>query len=379
VPPLTDRALLQSDIMIVDDNPANLKLLEDMLVRQGHEVRSFPRGRLALTAATMNPPDLILLDINMPEMNGYEVCQQLKSSERLSGIPVIFLSALTATEDKVKGFCSGGIDYISKPFQLEEVQARVETHVKLRRAQQTEHDLLERTLGGAVEAFWELVQLTSPVLALRGRAIREIVLCVTKRVEIKDAWQFELAAALCLVGCIVLPDDVLEKAYCGQDLSPDEDRMFRAHPERAAHLFSNIPRLEPVAEIIRGQQHPGATVLHLALELDRKIYCGVACSAALQELRLSGRFETPMLDALKSYSPPHDDFDLRRLSVRDLRAGMILEVDIFDKDRNVLILKEGTILKDMWIERLENFVKGRGAKELIGVRIPRPGVRKPHE
>jgi len=78
-------------------------------------------------------------------MNGYEVCEQLKSSERLSAIPVIFLSARNAIEDKVKGFRSGGADYIAKPFQFDEVQARVETHVKLRRAQQTEHDLREKT------------------------------------------------------------------------------------------------------------------------------------------------------------------------------------------------------------------------------------------
>src|SRR5271168_4537210 len=88
-------------IMIVDDNFANLKLLEDMLVLQGHEVRSFPLGRLALASAAKNPPDLILLDIDMPEMNGYEVCERLKSTVPLAGIPVIFLSALSESEDKV--------------------------------------------------------------------------------------------------------------------------------------------------------------------------------------------------------------------------------------------------------------------------------------
>jgi two-component system sensor histidine kinase/response regulator len=121
----------QNDIMIVDDNPANLKLLEDMLVQEGHEVRSFPLGRLALAAAAKHPPDLILLDINMPEMNGYEVCARLKSTPALSSIPVIFLSALSETQDKVQAFRSGGVDYISKPFQFEEVHARVETHLKL--------------------------------------------------------------------------------------------------------------------------------------------------------------------------------------------------------------------------------------------------------
>jgi DNA-binding response OmpR family regulator len=122
--------------MIVDDNPANLKLLEEMLREQDHHVRSFPLGRLALAAAAKNPPDLILLDINMPEMNGYEVCERLKAVEELSKIPVVFLSALNETQDKVKAFRSGAADYISKPFQFEEVHARVETHLKLHELQQ---------------------------------------------------------------------------------------------------------------------------------------------------------------------------------------------------------------------------------------------------
>jgi signal transduction histidine kinase len=131
--PVTEQSLPQGNIMVVDDNPANLKVLEDMLRQQGHEVRAFPRGRLALAAAARNPPDLILLDINMPDMNGFEVCERLKSTEdeEISGVPVIFLSALAGTEDKVKAFRSGAVDYIAKPFQFEEVQARVETHLKL--------------------------------------------------------------------------------------------------------------------------------------------------------------------------------------------------------------------------------------------------------
>jgi DNA-binding response OmpR family regulator len=121
----------QGNIIVVDDQPANLKLMEDMLRQQGYDVRSFPRGRMALTASVERPPDLILLDINMPEMNGFEVCERLKVDQKLSLIPVIFLSALNETDDKVRAFRAGGVDYITKPFQFEEVQARVETHLSL--------------------------------------------------------------------------------------------------------------------------------------------------------------------------------------------------------------------------------------------------------
>ncbi len=139
-----------ASIMVVDDQPANLKLLEDMLKVRGYKVRSFPRGRLALAAAVQNPPDLFLLDINMPEMNGYEVCECLKSNPELSSAPVIFLSALSATEDKVKAFQAGGADYITKPFQLEEVQARVLTHLNLHQLQRRlrlQNDLLEEAVS----------------------------------------------------------------------------------------------------------------------------------------------------------------------------------------------------------------------------------------
>lgn len=125
----------KTDIMVVDDQPANLELLEVILSQQGYGVRAFPRGWLALAAAAQSPPDLILLDINMPEINGFEVCRRLKSNPVLAHIPVIFLSALNDTEDKVQAFRAGGVDYVAKPFHFEEVLSRVETHLKVSRLQ----------------------------------------------------------------------------------------------------------------------------------------------------------------------------------------------------------------------------------------------------
>jgi CheY-like chemotaxis protein len=372
----------QGNIMIVDDNPANLKLLDDMLRQQDYEVRSFPLGRLALAAAEQELPDLILLDVNMPEMNGYEVCEQLKSRAPLSAIPVIFISALNATEDKIKGFRSGGVDYVSKPFQFEEVHARVKTQLKLRLAQRAEHDLLEKTLAGAVDTLWELVQISSPVLASRSRAIQDIVGWITKPMEIVNSWQYKLAARLCLFGCLSLPEEVFEKAYGGQDLSLEEDQMFHAHPESAARLLLNIPRLGIVAEMIRWQQNPeeepsttelirhGAHMLHLALHLDRMLYRGVALRSALDQIKLSGRFDDRMLVALDSYHPPKIEFEVRRLPIRDLRIAMALEEDVLSKDGKLLILRKGTVLTRTCIERLGNFAKLRGVQEMACVRVP---------
>lgn len=121
--------------MLVDDTPANLKLLQKMLNADGYRVVVFNRGARALEAAARRPPDLILLDASMPEMDGFEVCYRLKEDPHLCDIPVLFISALTATEDKVRAFSAGAVDYITKPLQYEEVQARVSTQLRIRSLQ----------------------------------------------------------------------------------------------------------------------------------------------------------------------------------------------------------------------------------------------------
>jgi two-component system, sensor histidine kinase ChiS len=124
-----------SNILVVDDTPANLRLLMGILGKIGYKVRPANNGQRALTTIKKEQPDLILLDIMMPDMDGYQVCEHLKASAQTRDIPVIFISALNETFDKVKAFAVGGVDYITKPFQAEEVLARVKTHLKLHELQ----------------------------------------------------------------------------------------------------------------------------------------------------------------------------------------------------------------------------------------------------
>jgi CheY-like chemotaxis protein len=373
IPPQTN-----GRIMVVDDNPDNLKLLEGMLRQSGYEVRSFPLGRLALASALQAPPDLILLDVNMPEMNGYEVCQRLKSSEELSDIPVLFISALDQTRDKLEGFRAGGRDYISKPFHFEEVNARVETHLRLRRAQLAEQELLERTLNGAIQALMEVVHSAFPELKARTSAIQSYAHWMAVKLSLNDPWLFDLAGMLSLIGCIALPEEVFQRAYRAEAVSTQEEEMFRAHPESGARLLAHIPRLEPVAEMIRRQQCPGKEaeqigerVLFCAVELDRLVYAGTAFGQALEQMKKKrDRFEPGIVDALKDYVPDAVEFHHEALLIRQLVAGMILEDDVFSESTKLLILKKGAVLSDTWIERLANFATCQGIKEPLGVQVP---------
>ena len=143
-------------IMIIDDKPENLNVLEGMLRQEGWSVRAFVRGQPALDAAAEEAPDLVLLDILMPEMDGYEVCRRFKADETLRSIPIIFLSAITEPTDKVRGFAIGGVDYVTKPFAEVELLARVHTHLQLRRHQLHLEELVRQRVSELVQAHRRL-------------------------------------------------------------------------------------------------------------------------------------------------------------------------------------------------------------------------------
>jgi signal transduction histidine kinase len=164
-----------SSILIVDDNPGNLNLLSNILREQGYDVRPAISGILALKTVRLELPDLVLLDVKMPEMDGYEVCRQLKADERTKEVPVIFLSALGEAIDKVRAFCAGGVDYITKPFQFEEVLARVGTHISLRCMQKHLEQVNEELRRSHEELERRVEERTAEVVAVNERLKEEVI------------------------------------------------------------------------------------------------------------------------------------------------------------------------------------------------------------
>lgn len=156
-----------AEILVVDDTPASLRLLTELLTGKGYRVRPASDGTLALDSAAAKVPDLILLDVSMPGLDGYEVCRRLKAEEPTSRIPVIFISAMDEARQKVTGFEAGGIDYITKPFQAEEVLARVRTHLRLRQA--------EEALRHARDTLEVRVQERTAELEASNQALRRAV------------------------------------------------------------------------------------------------------------------------------------------------------------------------------------------------------------
>jgi signal transduction histidine kinase len=172
-------------LLIVDDTAANLQLLTRVLGAAGFRVRPVASGEAALAAARSEAPDLVLLDVDMPEMDGYEVCRRLKADPELAEIPVLFLSALGETEDKLAAFAAGGVDYVTKPFRVEELRARIATHLEMRRLQRA-LETRNRELDASYHKLRELERLRHDLIHMLAHDMRSPLMGISGYLELLE-------------------------------------------------------------------------------------------------------------------------------------------------------------------------------------------------
>ena len=201
-------------ILVVDDVPANLELLSAILRDRGYEPRPVPSGKLALLAAQADPPDLILLDIRMPEMNGFEICERLKADTVLKDIPVIFVTALTDTEEKVKALSMGAVDYVTKPFQVEEICARVGTHLELYRS--------KRELQRSYDKLHELETLRDNLVHMIVHDMRSPMMVILGNLELAEMEPLTTNLANCIDTASISAITLLEMISSLLDVSKME-------------------------------------------------------------------------------------------------------------------------------------------------------------
>lgn len=252
-------------ILLVDDEPANLNVLEDMLAQDGHEIRAFPRGEMAVEAAAEFPPDLVLLDILMPGMDGYEVCREFKRHRSLAQIPILFLSALDGAQDKVKAFEAGAVDYVSKPLNEQEVKARVNTHLNLRTYSLSLEQLVAQQVQEISDAqmsvifamaklaefqdqetgqHLERVQGMSRLLAIQLRNNPKYRRIINE--QFIDT--LYLASALHDIGKVAVPDNILLKP---DKLSPQEFEVIKTHTTKGAETLHEVLARHPDNDFVK--------------------------------------------------------------------------------------------------------------------------------
>ena len=219
-----------AEILIVDDQPANVTLLTAVLSEHGCRVRSVINGRSALTEAQESPPDLILLDILMPDIDGFQVCKQLKADEKTRDIPVIFISAVDETQDKVRALAAGAVDYIIKPFRDAEVLARVENHLALRAA----HQQLELKTAELEQEIAERAQVEAMLREkeARLRAITENITNIVAILDQEGTCQYVSPSISSIIG--LAPGEVLGEPL-ERWIPADEINVVRSAFERAKH------------------------------------------------------------------------------------------------------------------------------------------------
>ncbi len=261
-----------ANVMVVDDTPDNLRLASTMLAEHGFRVRPFADSLMAFDSALRNPPDIVLLDINMPGINGFEFCRRMKADPKLREVPVLFLSANLDTEAKLAAFNQGGADYITKPFHFEEVEARVRTHLSLRclRLQLEQHNQrLEDRVALQVKEISDAQNATILALAklaefrdddtgrhiervrTYARLLAEVLLRANGHHGELDARFVDTihqASPLHDIGKVGIPDQILLKP--GR-LTPDEFRIIKSHTIMGAMTLEAVHGCYPGNEFIR--------------------------------------------------------------------------------------------------------------------------------
>ncbi|CAH2032046.1 response regulator [Trichlorobacter ammonificans] len=244
----------KNTILVVDDTPANLQLLESILQEQGYAVRAAISGRLALKAAQAQAPDLILLDINMPDMSGFDVCRILKTDPNLAGIPVIFISAAVDTADKLRAFEEGGVDYITKPFQHQEVLARVVAHLELKRYRDYLEEMVQErtrdvqlTQDAVIYGLGILAEYRDPETGLHLKRTQRYVKILATHLQHHPRFQgcfddttirlLYLSAPLHDIGKVGVPDTILLKPG---PLTADEFDQMKRHTTYGREVIDRI-------------------------------------------------------------------------------------------------------------------------------------------
>lgn len=392
-------------ILIVDDQPENLSVLTTLL--QGHYlVRAARSGAQALRVAASDPrPDLILLDIMMPEMDGYAVLSALRQEPNTAAIPVVFLTALAADEDEKKGLELGAADYITKPIKPALVLARVANHLELKHARdllteqnahleqlvakrtealnqalsevETAHAGLKKTYFDTLRAIGDLANLRGGNIAKHSRRVADLARQVALRMNLpaSEVQEVFIAGLLHDVGKIGFPEPLLMKPVTS--LNREETEIYRHHPVAGSEIIAGISALADIARVIRhhhehydGSGFP-AGLSGLNIPLGARIICAVsdfedlrtgaftqrpqsaklACESLLQE---SGtRYDPEVLEVLEPILSAEGEFEIDELplATRNLREGMRLTRDVLHP-KGFVLLSSGSLLTQRLIGQL---------------------------
>jgi ActR/RegA family two-component response regulator len=374
-------------ILFVDDEPKILSALERQLGSR-FETRTAPGPEQGLQSLVQSGPFAVVVsDFRMPVMNGIQFLAEVK---RASADTVrVMLTGQADLDTAIAAVNEGSIfRFLTKPCPSETLTAALDSAVEQHRLITAERELLEKTLSGSIKVLTEVLSLVNPGAFSRACLIRKYANHIATHLKLRNVWECELAAMLCQLGYITVPQSVLDKSAAHERLTPDEQAVFSAHPAVAERLLENIPRLEKVARMIRNQSSAprleersdpwlsgadgvtlGSAILRTALEFDRLAGAGKPRHEAVTQMRQSGLFHSRLLDALETADVQSVERKVQMLRVSQLNTTMIANQDIC-AGNGVLLLPKGEDLTVPMIEKLRAFARTVGIPQPLSVLVP---------
>lgn len=373
----TDEALAKDKILLVDDDPLVLESLR-RTIRRNFNVETAPNGPDALEQMKVGGPySVIVVDMDMPAMDGLEF---LGHAMRLAPDTVrIMLTASSRQQTAIDAVNEGQVfRFLTKPCPPDELNLVLKNAVQRHRLSLAERELLDNTLNGSVRLLTEVIALMDPVGFGRNQAMSEAARKIGSSVGVRFPWQMELAALLCNIGSISLPQSVVEKVRSGTELTPDEREMIRQTPRIGSQLLANIPRLQDVARIVlyqqknfdgtgfpqdevRGDQIPlESRILKVLLDLAESETKGVPQrDAAFRMRQRTGTYDPAVVDAVVRLidARPRStgtQEKVKEVGYEELEPGQVIRADIKTKD-GMLIALAGTTVSSTLVERLRHY------------------------
>lgn len=367
-------------ILFVDDEPAVLDGYRRLLGRE-FSVDTAVGGPLGLAAITQTGPyAAVISDMRMPQMDGAQFLTRVREIA-----PETVRLALTGYVDIDTAMCAvneGNIfRFLTKPCLKEDLLKAIEAAVIHHHLINAEKELLEQTLRGSVQVMAEVLSFSNPAAFGRAMRVRRFVQHVARKMALKSSWHFEIAAMLCQIGCVTLAPELMNAAYAGEHLPPEDQKKYDAHPQVAWQMLSRIPRMEAIAQMIAGQNSPnphikagsideereigfGTQLLQTGLAFDACVSRGVAPAEAARRVRATLKgVDNSILECLDDLAPAAP-LQVRQCTVSDLAVGMILQEELSNSN-GLLVVAKGQELTYQWIERLKDLSR-RG---IIGKRV----------
>lgn len=354
-------------ILMVDDNPENIQLLGSIL-KESYSRLGFATDGIQALKLLMEAMDydLVLLDVNIPRLNGYEVCRKMKETPELKEIPVIFLSAYNDVDFIVEGFDAGGTDYVTKPIKKKELLARIDTQLKLRDTIRekdnlltSEQMLLDNTLRGIIKMLINIVSMVSPIELFPSKKSTQNARKLVQLKKIQNTWELEITLLLSKIGCISIPLEVLDNKINGKDLTDVQHQVFMKHPQLGKKLLSNIPGFEIIAESIAyqfknfdGSGYPDDTVRGKKIPLFGRI---LRILNDIDDLNLNGKTQDKNFTTFQTKKNNYDP-DLFKLITKEMFVD--IEIESEENSDNKLYYKSSknkrTEYFSIGVDKLEN-------------------------